>query len=213
MRALLLCFVFLGVLASPCGLLAQSTWMPHHPSDSGATQIGTIQGVADLGDTTFGDWGDLYPGGLASSECRTQFEICVWRLTNGRIDYVVRASSVQFGMGCDANLDSMTTASIFHMIAYASVRSGLGAGYGTCAPSCTVPDTVRVWQNSCVLRSGSGATTGFVPCDSTAFCERTFAVCCPGGTGTPNISYVAPSATTTCSLAGGSIAGCTITCP
>lgn len=186
-----------------------------HPSDTSAVLLGSFICVADPASEAGGDagQGDLYLPQAGSGSCRTQFEVCVWRSADNRIDYVIQAASITFSGDCGAEVDAVATVAFFDIMAAAAAEHGAALGYGDCGASCNPGDTCRVFQSSCVLREGSGGATTFAACDADAFCTRTYVVCCPDGPNLPSIQLISSTTTTTCSAAGGLLPGCEVTCP
>lgn len=148
----------------------------NHPVEPDATLLGSFTATAELDRETTGEQeGDFSLEGGESY--RTQFEVCVWRTAEGKVEYVVSAGTVRLSGTSGAGIDAITTASIFDAIASAAVRQGAALGYGDPAAGCDGGNTVRVYMESCVSRHGSGTLTSFLPCDGPVWYSRSFAVC------------------------------------
>jgi hypothetical protein len=184
-----------------------------HPSDSTAVFLDSFTCTVNLSQVLGGGSGsDLYlssSSGAANAHC----EVCIWRTTSERIDYIIRPSTIVFNGDCDSLLGATSTLQLFTVFARAAAVQGTALGYGPCSSNCTSSDQCRVYSSSCVLRSGSGISTSFIACDTNAYCHRVYAVCCPTNRNAPSATDVTPSTTTTCSSTGQYLSGCQVTCP
>ncbi len=123
-------------------------------------------------------------------------DVIVERVTpTDQINYRIELPSIRFS-GDAEPINETSTVAMFNAMAYATVSTGISAGYTLCVSSCIRPAKTRVAVASCVNRNNSGLTTSFVACGIVGCCARNYLVCCPNGPGLPNItldsSYTAP---------------------
>lgn len=139
-----------------------------------------------------------------------ELPIGVLRTSAGHIDYVCDISSLVF-TGDSTVINGTSTIQLFDLIGSAAVAQGIQLGYTSCSSSCPGTDTVRVIQESCVHRLGSGTSTVFTACLPKNYCFRSYTYCCPSGTGSPLITKLSLSSGLTCTpdLTG----PCQPTCP
>lgn len=208
-RILLNCLV--AAIVAATRMAAQELGCGTHP-DAGAILVGSFTCTAELGGTGGLALGDLILPEANGSTCNTQYEVCVWRTASGRYEYIIKPETIQFTGPCDM-VDAIATVDLFATLAGAAVDRALSLGHGSCSASCVPGDTCRVLQASCVQRSGLGVSTTFASCDSTAFCSRTYVVCCPSGPSAPSIREIPGSGMTSCSAAAVLLGGCEVTCP
>lgn len=120
-------------------------------------------------------------------------DICVWRTSAGRVEYVINVESIRFSGNC-ADADSISTADLFDLLAQADISQGIALGYATCGDLCGDTETTRVYEDACVQRVGSGCATQFTVCAGSGFCSRRYNVCCPNGPGSPVLRLLSTDA-------------------
>jgi hypothetical protein len=134
------------------------------------------------------------------------WEVVVEATPDGQTNYIISLPSISF-TGDASAVDGMTASEFFDLLARASVAEAVALGKVPCPGSCEKPAIVKITQPACVRRVGSGSETQFLPCDD-GCCTREFAVCCPDGPDSPQITLVSSSST------GSSCAeSCESTCP
>ena len=156
---------------------------PRHPGDAGAVLLGTFSTTVTVPGVTFSfGKGFTLPDRIdAGGEgCQMVASVSVWRTPEGKIDYVIDATSVTLSGECGA-LDDLSTASLFAQLSVAAVEQGISLGYSPCGDDCPAGPSARAYVASCVTRHGSGSATTFAACDPGAFCHREFSICCTGG--------------------------------
>jgi hypothetical protein len=138
------------------------------------------------------------------------WEICIWRNeSTGQTSYSIRSESISY-TGDGTVINGMTTPEIFDLLAQTSVAQLVAQGSIPCNPDCsTAQATAMLFTTACVQRSGSGASTQFLPCDALSCCMRTYSVCCPYGPGNPVIQLLS-SQSSGCTSTN---VACETTCP
>jgi hypothetical protein len=130
----LLWFVTNSLLATECSV---------HPEDSLAIYL-----TSTYVDTTVS---------AATNPNQGYGEACFWRNTQNQTSAVLKIPSIYFS-GSGSSVDSVATSVILNRLRVRSVVSMIEQEYLICTTS---PDTVRVYQASSVVRSGSGLSTSF----------------------------------------------------
>ncbi len=161
------------LLVAPLSTLAQST--PHDPADSTATLLGSFRVAVTIPDIPTG------PDDDDDSDIGIEDNVFVFRTSNGGIDVLLDLTGIAInGDGDGSGLDSTSANDLVDLLNRAAIARSLNLGYLPCQPS-GIP--VRLWNNSCVMRSGSGTSTSFDSCPGTDFCSTDYSAKCtnPGG--------------------------------
>lgn len=171
--------------------------------DSTATPIDTIQTsltIASVAEPVIADTAVVVDSSSVSSgvSFRTKgksngqitLDICIWRTATG-ITYSIPLNSIRFS-GDGSAIDSMSTATLFDLMAQAAIGQGFAEGYSTCPQVCG-SGFVHVVLPACVRRLGKGLDTKFESCVPGACCDRTYSLCCPNGGTAPYVELVGAS--------------------
>ncbi len=171
----LIILLFLCVQAS-----GKASECSQHPVDPNASLLCSLEVTVALSPT---------PPMQGLSVSQVIHDICVWRTSTGRVDYVVKTESIRFVGNC-ADADSISTADLFDLLAQADISQGIALGYTPCGVPCSESETTRVYADACVQRVGSGCTTQFIACAGSGYCSRRYSVCCPNGPGSPVLNLL-----------------------
>lgn len=156
------------------GLSSQS-----HPTDAGASVVGTFSGSADVTGTT-----------------ETEYELTVWSLSGGGVDYGIILDSISLSDATCSNINSLTLSNIIEAISDDAIITGVNGGY----PSCNFAaynQNIKIWVASCATKSGSGCSTAFTAC-GTGWSYRRYTVSCPGNGSPASISQISGQYSGTC---------------
>lgn len=198
-----------GVIAALCNFnVATAQQFPPHPSDPGATALGSFWVTVDL---STGKGSSLAADDDDEKPCRVMFEVIFYRTSNNRTDYVVNTGSIRAVGDCAGVIDNIPTGQLFGMLSQVAVAQGVANGYTVCGPSCSTPTITKAYQSLCVTRTGSGNATHFESCDVAAWCEKEYAVCCPPGASGPSITLIGTTMTGSCGI-GPNGTPCQTTC-
>jgi hypothetical protein len=163
-----------------------------HPTDATATLEGSF--TIDL---------------AISANCNVRCDFCTWRTSGGSgTDITINPASIRFSSNATI-ADTINTVTLFNLLAQTTVAQAFALGYITCPTVCSDNYTIKVYQASCVQRSGIGTSALFNECGSGDYCARVYTVCCPVGAGSPVISFLRTEGTI-CS--GGASGTCIATC-
>jgi hypothetical protein len=191
-------FVALLILAASSAI-AQTPCAPH-PSDPGATLVGTMKVTAEIAQaaTVSGK------SGKKGTKCTTEQLICVWRTSSGGTDLIGDPATVKMSGTC---LTDIPASDLFALLGQKAVAQAVAFGYIKCGDGTSGSPAPRYITTTCVSKNGSGTSTSFGPC-TTVQCLRAYTVTCPNGPSAPVISR-APADNNGC---GDTPAGCQSAC-
>lgn len=172
-------FVLSLLLAIVLTARSQTFDCAHHPSDSAAYKVGLLPVTITLSD----------PSAPQESFSSVVNNVIIFRVSSGRNEYVLCPDSIKFHGPCSM-VDTMSASKLFDLLGRATAAMAVAAGYSPCSSVCVMPDTVRVYQPSCVHRNGSGGSTSFTLCGPGVAANRDYGVCCPVGGPTPNVTLL-----------------------
>jgi hypothetical protein len=179
--------------------LAQTPCAPH-PSDPGATLVGSMKVSVDIAQGAVVSRKD----GKKGTKCTAEQLICVWRTSNGGTDLIGDPATVRFSGTC---LTDFPASDLFALIGQKAVAQALSSGYIKCGDGLAGMPAVRFQVATCVSKNGTGSSMTFGPC-TTVQCVRAYTVSCPHGSSTPVISR-APADNSGC---GATPPGCQSAC-
>jgi hypothetical protein len=140
--------------------------------------------------------------GLGGDEnCKLQITICVWQKDNASI-HIYQDLNTFTVTGSDSctTLDTMSVSSIVGLLARDAVQEGVSRVLLPCSGNCLSQDSVTVWQSTCAIRTGTGASTKLIPSPGTGICFRRYTYCCPHSTAEPPVMVEQPAPLVTCPL-------------
>ncbi len=118
------------------------------------------------------------------------WEIFVFSVQGGGAPVIsISPGSILFS-GDVTLLSSLSMADLFQKIAEESIRRAVAAGSIPCTPSCG-GNFIRVSLPACVRPIGLGNLISLVACQPITCCVKTYSVCCPNGSSSPQVQLVA----------------------
>lgn len=181
MRRMVPLIILIFLCAQAAGRASECS---QHPVDPSASLLCSLEVTVALSAT---------PPVEGLSVSQVIHDICVWRTSTGRVDYVVKTESIRFVGNCP-DADGISTADLFDLLAQADISQGIALGYTPCGISCDDTETSRVYADACVQRVGSGCSTQFAVCVGSGYCGRHYNVCCPNGPGAPVLRLLSTEA-------------------
>jgi|GEM_PF-2847135 len=183
----LFCLLFISVLAR-----SQYAGRVQHPLVPSARLAGTFRVTIYVENSSQSRNSDEDRGVLSDDKkgWRLSQMICVWSVS-GNNEYTLDPDSLSFtGEGPWDTENSIVE--LYDLLAKAAVAEGIALGYTPCSSNCigTGVPIVRVYQPSCVQRTGTGSATRLIPQDPAVLCNREYVVCCPNGIATPTITPI-----------------------
>jgi hypothetical protein len=85
--------------------------------------------------------------------------VTVTRRSDGSIEYLIDATSLQFSGDCSC-IDLVSTRDLFAWVSASTIAQGIADGHSSCG------ETVSVVLPSCVRREGVAASTSFESCEA-----------------------------------------------
>lgn len=144
-----------------------------------------------------------------STACNVRCDVCTWRVSGGSgADITIDPASIRFSSNA-AIADTINTVTLFNLLAQTAVAQAYTLGYITCPGICSDTYTTKVYQASCVQRTGSGTSALYSACSGGDYCARLYKICCPSGAGSPAITYQSSQGTV---CTGGVTGACLATC-
>jgi hypothetical protein len=152
----------------------------------GTFSTGISYSNASIGGSTGGGDTMTMPTTVKDKEVGGHTNVCVWRLSTGEIEYVIKGDSIGVNGPWDTG-DSLSLDKFFDDLSRAAVAQGVSRGYTPCVA--TGVTTSRVLVPSCVSFSGTGSNRTLTAC-GTSYCPRTFQLSCTAGQNTPTITLL-----------------------